>query len=328
MFIHKTLLPGAGPCGRQIALVLALLLAHILSLPAQNSLAERLGYPAGTKLLILHADDLGVAHAENQASFAALQAGPVNSASIMVPCPWLPEVARFARATPGVDLGLHLTLTSEWRDYKWSPTAPRDSVSSLVDSLGYFYDNCADMAKYARLGDIERELRAQIQKALAMGIRPTHLDSHMGCLFFNVEHPEYLALYLRLGREFGIPAMIAQNMIEQFPETLRKVVGPKDLVVDNVVTAAPEDFKNGMAAYYERTLRGLKPGINVLLMHLAYQGAEMEGVAVEHPDWGAEWRQADFDYFSSEACRKTLAETGIRLITWREVGQLMKRTGE
>ncbi|MCC6459103.1 MAG: polysaccharide deacetylase family protein [Saprospiraceae bacterium] len=318
-------MPAALRRARHASALLAVAVS-LLALPsqAQNSLAERLGYPADTKLLILHADDLGVAHSENQASFSALLAGPVNSASIMVPCPWLPEVARFARAMPKLDLGLHLTLTSEWRDYKWSSTAPRDSVSSLVDSLGYFYDNCADMAKHARLGDIERELRAQIKKALAMGINPTHLDSHMGCLFFNFERPEYLALYLRLGREFGIPAMISQNMIDQFPEMLRKVVGPSDLVVDNVLTATPEDFKGGMPAYYERTLRELKPGVNVLLMHLAYTGSEMQGVTVNHTDWGAEWRQADFDYFNSEACRKTLEEMGIRLITWREVGKLMK----
>jgi hypothetical protein len=126
---------------------------------------------AGTKLLILHADDLGMSHSENQASFEALVTGAVNSASIMVPCPWLPEVAFFFRDFSTADLGLHLTLTSEWKNYKWGPAAPRGTVSSLVDSIGYFHESCATLAARARPEEVELELRAQIEKAKAMGYR-------------------------------------------------------------------------------------------------------------------------------------------------------------
>lgn len=289
---------------------------------ASPTLAERLGYPADAKLLILHADDLAVAHSENQASFKAITAGPVNSASIMAPCPWLPEVAAFAKNNPGADLGMHLTLTSEWKYLKWGPVASCEYIASLVDSLGYFYDNCATLAAHARPEDVELELRAQIDKAIAMGITPTHLDSHMGCLFYST--PEFFEIYLRLGRVYGIPSMVSRDMLEQLPESFRKSVSDKDIVLDHVITASPDDFKGGMAAYYERVFRSLEPGVSVLLMHLAHDENEMQGVAADHPDWGAEWRQADFDFFTGDACRQILQEQGIQLITWREVGKLLK----
>lgn len=286
------------------------------------SLPERLGYPAGTKLLILHADDLAMSHSENQASFEGLFSGAVNSASIMIPCPWLPEVASFAKGFPKADLGLHLTLTSEWKHYKWGPAAPRGVVSSLVDSLGYFHDNCATLVANARPDEVEIELRAQIEKAKAMGINPTHLDSHMGCLFFTTS--EFLQIYLKLGREYQIPTMLGRDLLAQIPAAKGIVLTEKDIVVDRILTASPEDYKSGMAAYYERTLRDLQPGVSVLLMHLAYEGPEMQGVSYEHPDWGSAWRQADFDFFSSETCKQILGEEGIQLVTWRELGRLMK----
>src|ERR1700733_2619407 len=102
-----------------------------------KTIAERLGYPADSKLLIIHADDLAVAHSEDAASFDALDKHAVTSASIMVPCPWLTEVAAYAKAHPDMDLGLHLTLSSEWKDYRWGSVAPRDQVPSLFDSSGY-----------------------------------------------------------------------------------------------------------------------------------------------------------------------------------------------
>lgn len=297
------------------------LLANQYAGTAQTSLPERLGYPAGTKLLILHADDLGMSHAENQASLEGLLSGAVNSASIMVPCPWLSEIATFARGFAKADLGLHLTLTSEWKRYKWGPVAPLASVSSLTDSLGYFYPDCATLAARARPEEIEIELRAQIEKAKAMGINPTHLDSHMGCLFFT--RPEFFQIYLKLGREYKIPAMLGRDMLAQLPAAAGVTLTDKDVVVDRVLTAGPEDYKGGLAAYYERTLRALEPGVNVLLMHLAYEGSEMNAMTHEHPEWGAQWRQADFDFFTSDTCRQILREQDIRLVTWKELGKLM-----
>jgi hypothetical protein len=155
-----------------------------------------------------------------------------------------------------------------------------------------------------------------------MGIEPTHLDSHMGCLFFH--NPELFAIYLKLGREFGIPTMVSRNLLNALPEPFKQAVTEKDIVLDNIFSASPEDFKNGMAQYYTLVLQALQPGVSVLLIHTAYDDAEMQGVSVDHPDWGAAWRQADYDFFTSEECKKILKEQDIQLITWREIGKLLK----
>src|SRR5215471_16373122 len=149
------------------------------------SLAEKLGFSRDAKLLIVHADDVGMTHSVNAATIAALDTGLVNSASIMVPCPWFPEIADYAKSHPEIDFGLHLTLTSERIYYRWGPVAPKSGVPSLVDANGYFYHDWAaetvpssHPAIHVDQQDAERELRAQIDRAYAMGIRPTHLDSH------------------------------------------------------------------------------------------------------------------------------------------------------
>src|SRR5436190_8637107 len=162
--------------------VFVLLLAS--NLPAQNrNIAERLGYPAGAKLLLLHADDLGAAHSIDAASFEALDKGLITSASIMMPTPWVAEVAAYARTHPNADLGLHLTVTSEWETYRWGSVESKDKVPSLLDSAGTFPAESDPVAKKANPVEIERELRAQVERALVLGIRPTHVDSHMGTLF-------------------------------------------------------------------------------------------------------------------------------------------------
>src|ERR1700722_16307725 len=144
---------------------------------ARATLAEQLGYPPDAKLLIVHADDLGFTHSANAASIEALESGAVNSASIMVPCPWFPEIADYAKSHPQIDFGLHLTLTSERVYYRWGPVASKDKVPSLLDENGYFHH---DWSRDTHINpkDAELELRAQIERALAMGVRPTHLDSH------------------------------------------------------------------------------------------------------------------------------------------------------
>ncbi|MDX1943054.1 MAG: polysaccharide deacetylase family protein [Saprospiraceae bacterium] len=291
----------------------------------QTSLAERLGYSKDAKLLIIHSDDLAVAHSENQASFKAMKDGSVNSASVMVPCPWLKEVAEYAQANPNHDLGLHLTLTSEWQWYKWGPAAARGEVPGLVDANGYFYDNCADVAKNAKPEEVERELRAQIEKSKALGLEPTHLDSHMGCLFST--NPANLAAYLKLAKEYRIPAMINHDMvneiIKQMPDLFKGYFDENTPVVDRVLTAGPEDYKKGMKQYYENVLRTLPSGVSVLLIHTAYENLETQGMMVNHIDWGAAWRQDDYDFFMSKACKKLLKEQNIKLVTWREIQKLM-----
>ncbi|MCC6279888.1 MAG: polysaccharide deacetylase family protein [Saprospiraceae bacterium] len=300
-------------------------LLHSASVSAQTvlSLAERLGYPAGTKLLIIHADDLAVAHAENQASILALQQGAVTSASVMVPCPWFPEMAAFAKANPQYDLGLHLTLSSEWLPYRWGPVASRSEVPSLVDANGYFYPDCEAFGAKAKAEEVERELRAQIERARAMGLEPTHFDSHMRCLFY--QSPDFFEIYLKLGREYQVPVMVGGEFLKNASEAYRQLITEQDIVVDRTITATPKDFKGGMAQFYTHVFKNLQPGVTVLVMHTAFENEEMTGITEGFPGlWDAAWRQDDYDFFTGEACRKLLKEQGIQLITWRDIGKLLK----
>ena len=298
------------------AIILSIFLVSSFVIKGQN-LSERLGYDAKDKLLILHADDLGVAHAENQGSFDAIAEGMVNSASVMVPCPWFNEVVQWAKQNPQVDLGLHLTLTAEWDLLKWGPVAPSSEVPGLVNEQGYFYSNVPKVIENASVAEVKTELRAQIDRAISMGLQPSHLDSHMGSLF----NDKFFQVYLELGREYGIPVMVSKNVLDMFPG--EKPVIPADvLLINKVHMAFPEDFETGMEAFYTNTLRSLEAGVNVLLIHPAYNTEEMQAVTINHPSYGAEWRQQDFDFFTSETCKRILNEEKIRLITWKQLGKL------
>jgi len=304
---------------KPLASIITCLLSLSITFLHAQSLAEQLGYSDDAKLLILHADDLGVAHSENQASFDAFEKGMVNSGSIMVPCPWFNEVVVWAKSHPEADLGLHLTLTAEWKHLKWGPVLPAGEVPGLVNEQGFFYDNVADVVAHANAEEVEKELRAQIERAMAFGLKPTHLDTHMG----SILNEKFYPVYVKLGQEYNIPVMSSHTLLTMMP--FLKPLIPKDaLLIDHLHMANPESFKTGMAEFYSKQLKSLPVGVNVLLMHLAYDNQEMQAVTVDHPDYGAQWRQQDFDFFTSEACRKILKEENIQLITWREIGALLR----
>lgn len=288
--------------------------------PATN-LAETLGYPSGTRLLIVHADDLGVTHATNVASIAALEKGSVSSASVMANCPWLPEVAEWARANPAHDLGMHLVLTSEWRKLRWGSVASSDQVSSLVDSSGYLKPLCETLYETATPAEVGVEIRAQIDKARSLGIEPTHLDSHMGCLVYN---PAMFKVYMDVSREYNIPAMVSRGEILAAGQAWRDQVQPGDLVIDNIYTAGMPDYDTGLGNYYREVLANLQPGVSVLLIHTALDGSESAGMAGGVEGWGNRWRQQDFNFFTSDDFLKILEAENIQLITWREVNKKWK----
>jgi predicted glycoside hydrolase/deacetylase ChbG (UPF0249 family) len=289
---------------------------------ATKTLAERLGYPRDAKLLIVHADDLGAAHSINSASIKALETGLVSSASIMVPCPWLPEIAAYARAHPQADLGLHLTLTREWSSYRWGPVLGRERVPSLLDTSGYLYPLENEATAHMEIKEVEAEIRAQIARARALGIQPTHLDSHMGTLYQSKALFETL---LRVARENKLPFRVSQDWFTRAP-FMPALLGPDDVVLDRTIsiepTVAPEDW----AKFYTNEIKNLRPGVTDMIVHLALADEEMKGVTSGHPNWGAEWRQRDFEFVTSDAFRKLLKENNVKLITWRELGKLIGKT--
>ncbi|HEV7501139.1 MAG TPA: polysaccharide deacetylase family protein, partial [Vicinamibacteria bacterium] len=236
-----------------------------------RSLPERLGYPAGARLLVLHGDDLGMSHSVNRATFEALEKGWISSASILVPCPWFPEVATWARAHPEADLGIHLALNSEWTSLRWRPLGAGAEVASLVDDQGYFPLVETTVAARAKGPEVERELRRQIDRARSAGIRLSHLDSHMGALFQN---PALLAVYLDLGKTYGLPLLLQRSGDG----------GRDDALIDRVLSIEPGVPASGWMAAYQKMLEPLPPGAYQVIVHLAYDDEEMRGATSDHPD--------------------------------------------
>jgi predicted glycoside hydrolase/deacetylase ChbG (UPF0249 family) len=288
--------------------------------PGIKTMAERLGYARDAKLLIVHADDLGVAHSVNSASIKALESGSVSSASIMIPCGWVPEIAAYARSHPQADLGLHLTLTSEWTLYRWGPVLGRDRVPSLFDSSGYLYPLENEAAAHIDVKEAEAEIRAQIARARALGILPTHLDSHMGTLY---QTRELFQMLMKVARENGLPVRVSRDWFSQ-AAFMPDVLGPADVVLDRTISIEPSVAPENWATFYIEAIKNLQPGVTDMIVHLAYADDEMKGVTFEHPNWGAEWRQRDLDFVTSNAFRKLLEENNVKLITWRELGKLIQ----
>ena len=281
----------------------------------ERTLASRLGYSSDTKLLILHADDLGMAHSVNDASMKAMDAGAISSGSIMVPCPWFPEISSYARAHPDADLGLHLTLTSEWQTFRWGPVLPKNLVPSLFDPQGYLYPTEDVAAAHIDPREAEAEIRAQIERARANGIAPTHLDSHMRTLYQNQALCE---AFLRVGRETRIPVMIANEWFTDM-KYLPSILKPEDPVVNDVISIGTDVKPSKWFEAYKTMIEGIKPGITVLIVHLAHDDNEMRAIAFGHEDWGSSWRQRDFDFVTGDQCKQLLKQNKVQLVTWREI---------
>src|ERR1043165_59886 len=260
--------------------VLALVVV-VASVHAQErTLAERLGYPRDAKLVIVHGDDLGMAHSVNMATIKAFETGLVTSGSIMMPCSWVPEIAAYARANPQADLGLHLTLTSEWQKYRWRPLLAGGSVPSLLDADGYLYLTESEAASRANVLEAEKEIRAQIERATKLGIRPTHLDSHMGTLY---QTKELFEMFVRVARENRLPIRVAKDMSGRMP-FLSQILKPEDILIDGIVSIEPSVTAEGWATFYIEGLKKLNPGVTEIVIHLAYDDAEMKAVTFEHPN--------------------------------------------
>jgi predicted glycoside hydrolase/deacetylase ChbG (UPF0249 family) len=251
----------------------------------------------------------------------ALETGLVTSGSIMVPCPWISEIAAYARANPQADLGLHLTLTSEWTHFRWGPVTSKDRVASLLDKDGFFHLSESDAAKFADPKEVELEIRAQVERAKSMGIQPTHLDSHMGTLYQNKALFDVL---MRVARDYKLPVRVAKEWSFR-AEFMAASLKPDDVLIDRVLDINPGVEPQDWAKFYTEALRNLQPGVTEIVIHLAYDDSEMRGATFDHPAWGAAWRQRDFDFFTSDAFRKSLEENKIKLITWREIGKLITK---
>jgi predicted glycoside hydrolase/deacetylase ChbG (UPF0249 family) len=301
----------------QILPAFVLLVSLTASAQSKKALAEQPGYPKDAKLLIIHADDAGVSHSANAAIIAAYEKKAINSAAIMVPCPWFPEIAAYAKEHPELDWGIHITLTAEWKNYKWGGVSSSNEISSLLDKDGYLHASVEEFKKHAKPEEVRKEIRAQIRKAMAAGIKLTHLDNHMGSLLAS---PELVEVYQQVGKEFQLPVLVPMNLIRiMAPQMLPYIDTVHNVIVDQFISAYKAAPADQWHAYYDQAIGQLKPGLNEIIFHLAYDNDEMQAVTIDHPDFGAAWRQNDFNYVTSEAFKTVLEKNGVRLITWKEI---------
>ena len=192
-------------------LILFLSIFYSININSQiDNIAERLGYDKNAKLLIIHADDIGIAHSINIASFDAYKNNAINSGAAMIPSPWIKEVAEFLKENPNYDIGLHLTLTAEWKNYKWRGVSSSNEIPSLLNEYNVFYDNTSDVNINANPEEVRKELQAQIDYARSLGINPSHIDSHMGAIAVN---KDLWRVYIEVGHKNKLVSMATKSRV-------------------------------------------------------------------------------------------------------------------
>jgi len=295
-----------------------------------QTFAERLGWPEGTKAVIFHVDDAGMSHNSNMGTIKAIEDGVATSASIMMPCPWVPEMSAYVKEHPQVDAGVHLTLTAEWKKYRWGPVAGKPAVPGLVDSEGCLWHGVLDVAAHATADEVEKEMLAQIDKALAMGIKPTHLDSHMGTCF----HPLFLDRYVKLGIEKQIPILMMGGHMQHIgaeAETAalkpmvyliaNRVWNAGLPVIDDLVTSPTSaSTYEGRKEQLIKLLREMKPGITEIIVHCTVQTEVFSHISGSGPA-----REAELRLMTDPDVKKFIENEGIILTTWRELKERRQR---
>jgi chitin disaccharide deacetylase len=301
--------------------VLTCLMAAAAALVGAASFAaETKGLEKGKKYLIIHADDAGMCHSENLATFDAMEHGIVSSASIMVPCPWFKEAAEYAVKHADKDFGVHLTLNCEWHSYRWGPVAPKDKVPSLLDEEGYLWSSVEQVAKHAKTEEVEIELRAQIERAKQFGVPITHLDTHMGSV---LARPEIVQVYVKLGLEYNIPILFMRDptplreenpALLQYVDQIAAALAAKGLpVLDTIGQFYSADTLAQRYQNYENFLKAVKPGVSQLIIHCGYNNAELAAVTDS-----AKGRDGDRRIFTDPKIKALVKKLGIEVITWKQ----------
>ncbi len=298
----------------------------LVSAPSEPEVtyAQRLGWPQGTKVVIFHVDDAGMSYDSDRGAIKALEEGVATSTSVMMPCPWVPHTVAYLKSHPQVDAGLHLTLNAEWDNYRWGPLVGKSAAPGLVDPQGYLWQTVEDVLNHATVEEFEKEIRAQIEKAQAVGITPTHLDSHMGTCFYE----PFMEAYVKVGIEKKIPILMIgghlqhvgaelgkfQLLLRALAERVWKAGLP---VIDDLVTqpTTGPDYEQRKQQLL-KLLAEMKPGITEIIVHCTAPTEVFAQISGSGPARAAELRlMLDLDI------RAFLKKEGIVLTTWRELKQ-------
>ncbi|MDR3714542.1 MAG: polysaccharide deacetylase family protein [Puia sp.] len=344
--------------------VLALSLLQVVSFAQKDTrtYAEKLGFPKGAKVIIFHVDDAGMSINSNEGAINSIEKGVATSTSIMMPCPWAAAFAKYA-AEKGYDAGLHLTLTSEWHSYRWPPLAGIKQVPGLVDKEWNLWPEPEDVMQHASADEVEAEIRAQLGRALAVGLKPTHLDSHMGTLFAS---QAYLERYIKVGIEYQIPVMFPggnnkmlifgtnealkrqlmkagkwkEGTVLPMPESLKKAAVVGEMiwkaglpVLDDLVTYSGEwkpEPVNGVVtpeAYAKYKVKMFEETIDQMEPGVAMYIVHSTVVTDDfrHISGSGDSRFADMNSMMDPEFKAWLQSKGVILTTWRELMERRKQ---
>ncbi len=276
--------------------VIVIVVALLASISELSSAAD----DERPKQLLIRCDDVGMSHTVNMAMRELIETGVAFSTSVMVPCPWFLEAAAILRANPRIGVGIHLTLNSEWEHYKWGPVVGAATVPSLVDENGNFYASEAEFAAAdVDLNEVRMELQAQIERAIAAGLRVDYLDYHM---LTAVSTPELRTIVENLAREYRLG--------------LSRYFGEASV---SIWDADPENKLSSLLDH----VRNVQPGLNVLVIHLGMETPEMSAMVdmnnESDPYRVAVHRQAELDAITSPAFRAAIEEAGIELLTYKNI---------
>ena len=298
-----------------------------MALTDTASCLQAMGYAPDTRLVILHADDVGMCQAETQSFLETAAAGLVRCGAIMAPCPWVPAIAHAFQKDPTLDLGAHMTLNAEWVDYRWGPLSTRDPESGLMDAEGAMWSTVDAFNEHAQPAAAIAELHAQVDHLLAQGIDLTHIDSHMGTVF----HPEIAAAYMEMGLEYRLPIMVPRGILERMAaagvpaDALAKIKKRYDALLDHnyPLIDCTTTCGGGPERRMERYLKiidELPAGVTHLLFHAARPSAELQGLAWDWPN-----RVADHNVFTDPAVREYIeAKPNYVVIGYRDLRDFVR----
>ncbi|WP_215225065.1 polysaccharide deacetylase family protein [Echinicola shivajiensis] len=285
--------------------------------------AEKLGYPAGKKVIILHADDAGMCPEANEATMNYLNNDFIQSAAAMPPCPNFDEFIAWAKESSKEDIGLHLTLTSEWKTHRWGPVSNPKDVPSLLDPQGMLWPEVPDVVRHAALEDVEKEIRAQIEKSIALGYRPNHIDTHMGTLY---GHKDYVNVFFKVAEEYNIPANVIDLNKPHIVEKFRRGGYPidEDIIalandyslpkLDDFTSAPNADTYEEKVEKFKALVRSLDPGITEIIFHPSTDTENLKTITNS-------WKQRVWEakMFGDPDLIQFFEEEGIIFTNWKEV---------
>jgi len=285
--------------------------------------AEKLGFPAGRKVLILHADDIGMCEEANMAVIPYLENQQIQSASVMMPCEYSDEFMEWYKANADYDIGLHLTLTSEWQTWRWSTVADKDLVPSLLNSDDFMWHSVAEVVQNAKPEEVEKEIRAQIEKALSLGVKPTHLDTHMGTLYHT---DAFSKIFMDIADEYQIPALIFDlsndSIIQKFEDMGIPITDYFIARCNDYSMPKLDDFEYipGGNSYEEfrdnffEVVKSLNPGIAEIIFHPSVESDKLKEITDS-------WQQRVWEaqLFADQEVIDFLNEEQIIFTNWKEL---------